>query len=101
MMTMARQMMLTIVPTELNLAIQSVGMLLKHACDSIMRVVRRYVCQSVGTYSGCMMEAVAKIMEASEGVSFSILKCFTIATYHSRSLHLVLQLLAQASCSSQ
>lgn len=75
MITMARQMMLTIVPTELNLAIQSVGMLLKHACDSMMRVVRRYVCQSVGTYSGCMMEAVAKIMEASEGVSLSIPKC--------------------------
>lgn len=101
MMTMARQMMLTIVPTELNLAIQSVGILLKHACDSIMRVVRRYVCQSVGMYSGCIIEAVAKIMEASEGVSLSILKCFSIITYHTHSLHLVLQLLARASCSSQ
>jgi hypothetical protein len=49
-------------PYELNLAIQSVGILEMQAWMIITKIVRINVCHCVGTYVGCVIDAAARIM---------------------------------------
>ena len=53
---------LNVEPAELNCASHLVGMDERMACRIMMNTVRRNVCQSVGTYSGLLIDAAARIM---------------------------------------